>query len=105
MRNFEPKSNASNQSSIQVGLQKWQTCLFGDSVLCNSTDTWCIGSTWCQHIDGYCQMSYNSIPHHGGTIVYIWKLTSSGCITAWNLGRVSFAPKHNNGQNALGRQT
>ena len=60
--------------------------LFGYSVLCNSSDTWSIGSTWCRHIDGYCQMANNSIPDPGGTIVHIWRL--------WNLGLRIIAPKH-----------
>jgi PGF-CTERM protein len=65
--------------------------LFGDSVLCNSSDTWNIGSTWCRHIDGYCQMANNSIHHPGGTIDFVWRLNQLGDITALNLG---FAYSH-----------
>jgi hypothetical protein len=62
--------------------------LFGSGVLCNSSDTWNIGSAWCRHIDGYCQMADNSIHHPGGTIGYFWGLIPHGGITAWNLERV-----------------
>jgi hypothetical protein len=60
--------------------------LFGDSVLCNSSDTWNIGCTRRGHIDGYCQMANYSIHHPGGTINIVWRLNQSGGITACSLG-------------------
>jgi hypothetical protein len=67
--------------------------LFGDSVLCNSSDTWSIGSARCRHIDGYCQMADNRIHHSGGTLAHIWRLNPPGGITAC-LGLRIIDPKH-----------
>jgi len=59
--------------------------LFGDSVLCNSSNTRNIGSAWCRHIDGNRQMANNIIRHPGGIIVNIWTLIHPGGIAAWDL--------------------
>lgn len=69
-----------------MGCSNGGLALSGGSVLCNSSDTWCVGSTWCRYIDGYCQMANNSISHPGGTIACIWGLIPPIGITAWNLG-------------------
>ena len=58
--------------------------LFGSSVLCNSSDTCSIGSTWCRHIDGNSQMADNSIHYSGGINAGIGRLIPPGGITAWN---------------------
>jgi PGF-CTERM protein len=60
--------------------------LFGSSVLCNSSDTWSIGSTRCRHIDGNRQVADNRIHHSGGIIAHIGRLIQPGGIAAWNLG-------------------
>ena len=85
--------------------------LFGDSILCNSTNTWSIGSTWCRHIDGYCQMADNIIRHPGGIIANIWRLIPPDGITACNLRLRITCPRHvmdnakGNGHDSYGKET
>lgn len=60
--------------------------LFGGSVLRYSFDTGNIGSTWCRHIDGNCQMADNRIHHSGSIIANIWWNIPFDGIAACNLG-------------------
>ena len=68
--------------------------LFGDSVLCNSSGTCSIGSTWCWNINGYCQMVDYRIHHPCGVIANTGWLIQPGGIAAWNLGLFISCPRH-----------
>src|SRR5271157_118510 len=84
------KAQPETNNNQYLGGYKNGFALFGYSVLCNSFDTWSIGSTWCRYIDGYCQMANNSIHYPGGNIAHIWRLIPH----AWNLGLRIPCPEH-----------
>jgi hypothetical protein len=74
---YQSEINGQSRQPVVI-LSMWAVCinggfnLFGGSLLCDSSHTWNIGSTWCRHINGDCQMADNRIHHTGGTIAYIW---------------------------------
>jgi hypothetical protein len=80
-------------NNLYLGVYENGFTLFGYSLFCNRSDTWSIGSKWCGHIDGNCQMANNSIHHSGGNNAPIWRHIPPGGIAAC-LGFGIIDPKH-----------
>jgi len=60
--------------------------LSSSSILCNSVNTWSIGSARRRHIDGDCQMADNRIHHSGGINAGIGRFIPPAGFATGNLG-------------------